>query len=775
MRRTLRSSRAIASLALALAAAACTDGDDGAASTTVATAPPTTTTTTTASPETTTTVATSAPVTAAPTTTMPPPPTTVPGLQAGELAFGLVSGDLAEYQGSIETTLAWSGERAGEALGLSGASTGSTVTSLSGTVRLLALDAAGGLEIIEDFLATDGRVTVGREGEVETMDLTRRQLNDITWPTPPLFVDGKVTGFDGSSNGTPQAFARRVDPLFTASVLGPPLGSGEVDVGVTWSVSVADPIAGLVAIDVAITGEEELAEGGHAFVLEFDGRTDGDPRELGLAEALDLAGSFAILDDIELLVPTGATGSAVLRTADLSGRVVFDPASGAVVTLDTAVAVLIDFTLDDDGDEIVFTVESSATRSLSLTGVATATPFERSSVLDRFRLRPERLAEAAIDAVREFAVSEAPADIGDPIRDRLLDIREDLLAGTAVAMVEGEGGDRVVAVAVTTGGEFRGAPFVAEEVAAFLSTARPRTVTVGGRRAFRVPIESEDWLLYNNETHLFIVVGTGRLAESVMGELAAGSTPYLWRPGDCLDFTDDFGGETPYAPFGLHGLRHCAVDHVYEVIHSEVLPEGPTARFPSDLSERSQSTCGRAFVEFAGGSELQSALSLIRYLPDEDEWAKGARYFACVVYVGGSAGRRTIRDRIDGSDPAISFSLEVGTCLTDLFVVECDAPHDREIVAMFDLPDGPGAPFPDERAVRSTMVEMCNQAFEEFDLGDGPGQVRVFDLTDLFTFWDSGVRRYYCIAIAFGTGGRALEIIGTFAGGWEEAAERVTA
>jgi len=260
-----------------------------------------------------------------------------------------------------------------------------------------------------------------------------------------------------------------------------------------------------------------------------------------------------------------------------------------------------------------------------------------------------------------------------------------------------------------------------------------------------------------------------------MSDLADSADPYLWQRGDCLIFDDGFDDVTPYAPFGLHGLRHCAVGHTYEVIHSEVLPEPAGARFPSDLSDRSEAACGQAFFELSGTTELESALGLIRYLPDENEWANGSRYFACVVYVSGPAGKVSVDGRIDGEDETLRFDLREGTCLFDLFPVDCDDPHNGEIVAAFELADAPGAPMPEARDLADLIAAQCSSSFDAFELGEGLGNVQVFEISDVFGGWDFGARNYYCMVSTFGFNGFRLDITGTFGGGWQEARDRVSA
>jgi hypothetical protein len=674
----------------------------------------------------------------------------------------------------LEATFAWSGAAGAEILALPETATGSTVVAVDGRQRILALSTVGGLEIIEDFTATAGSITVGSSGDIETMEIPRGELRDVIVVAPPLLVDDTLALDDRVPAGTPGAFTRHVDPLFVAGVLGPPLSGGEIDVGDSWSVEASDAFLGQVTIEVRVTDQVTMADGGLAFVLEYEGATSGTATELALDAAFDVATSFASSPEIGRLVASAGARTAVVRTAGLTGQVVFDPSRGAVVSLDSAVRVVLDFVSADDPGPADFTIETGVSRSFVLEGISPATPFEVMSVLDRFEVSPVALAEAPFDQLTSYEISVAPADRAELIVSLLTDRRPDLPAGTAVRTVSADGSAEITAVTVALSGEFRGAPFVAEEVAAILSSSVPRAVSVAGRGAFLVTIDDEDWRLYNDEVYRYIVIGSGVLAGQVLADLVGRPVPYLWQAGDCLDFEDGFDSAAPYAPFGVHGLRHCAADHVYEVIHSEVLAEGASARLPSDLSERSRSACARSFVDFTGATELETAVSLIRYLPDPAEWAKGARYLACVVFVAGPDGPRTVDQRIDGDDAALAFALDVGTCLSDLVAVACTEPHDREIIGLFDLPDGPEAPPPAATELSGTMIDRCAEAFADFELGTGPGDVRVFDVTDMFTFWEFGVRRFYCVAGAFEPFGGALEITGTFGERWREAAERVT-
>ena len=773
MDRGFRARTAAALVTFTVIAAACNGGDTGAPSTTApATVPPTTSpapaTTTTAIPPSSSTPPPNPPVT---TTTMPP------RLDPQVLTLGVEPGVMVSYEGGLESTLAWSGEAAAAVFGEGTVTTGSRVANLTGGRRLLVLPSAAGFEIVEDFTFESGSLTTGSGGDAQSVPLGRSELSDFEPATPVMLVDRSAAPLTSANSGAPGVFTLPADSLSIAAAWGPPLPAQQVDEGDTWTRDFPDDVFGPVTIEAAILGEAPLASDDLAFDIGFSGEPAELPIELDLATAFDLASSFGNAGDLELLIPVGSLGSATIRSAGLTGTMRFDPVRGLPVALDTAITIVLDFGLvvdGTDGEVAEFTLEIGSRRSVALAGVEEAAPFEVDRVLARFSFDPVALAASSFLQLPGYEVTDVTDEEADQVFDAVFDVRRDLIAGSAIARVTGTGGESALAVSITGGGEFRGAPFVAEEVAAFLAATRPRAVDIGGRTAYRVTIEDEEWILYNNETHLFITVGAREAGLQIVSELAAGSTPYLWQEGDCLDFADDFGSETPYAPFGLHGLVHCTTDHVYEVIHSEVLAEGPDARFPGDLSERSQTTCGAAFQRFTGTSELETAVSLIRYLPDEEEWEKGSRYFACVVFVSEPEGRRVLTGRIDGDDPAWAFTLDVGSCLSGLFPVECDDPHDREIFALFDLPDAADAPAPDLDDLQRLITESCEETFQEMELGAGPGTVRTFDITDMFLAWQFGERRYYCLGVVFGPDGFVLDITGTLAGGWQEAVERVT-
>ena len=746
-----------------MVAAACSGDGETSPATTAAGPPPTTQ----PAPPPPATTAAPAPVT----TPAPPAPTTTIAPEPEGLVPGLRAGTVATYSGSAEIRLAWSGAPLGEVYGLGDDPTGRFVTEVTGTQRFLAVEAGDGVEIVEDLIAEAGSVTTTVGETVESVEFTRTELFDVEPLTPPVVLDERWRPAAGVIPNAPSAFVGHFGALATAAAFGPPLTDGAVAVGDAWTYSSQDPFVGTVVVDVAVSQELFGPSGEEQLVLEFSGSARDLPTPLDVFDAFEVMRDVAGSDTPLIEFVSELSDTARVRELGVLGHATIDLASGLVVSLESEQALLVEFPFVDSDD--VLEIEASAARSLTMTGHGPASPFDVSSILDRFAIDPSALAVEATFGLTGYEFVDSDEGQADVVFGRLDDVRSDLFAGVTMFRAIDVAGDEADVISLTLAGELRGAPFIGEEIARFLADGAPRPVVVGGFTVWRAEVDGREWMFYSNETHLFVTIGPRPLSERLIGELAATAQPYLWQPGDCADFTDGFDDATPYAPFGLHGLRHCLVEHSHQVIYSEVLPDAFDAPFPSDLSRRSDETCGRAFHQLTGTSELESALSLIRYLPDREEWEKGFRYLACVVSVRGPDGLVSVEGRIDGRDEAYRLELSQGTCLFDLFPVECDDPHNGEIIGVFVLPDPDGAERPDAAGLQALISDRCRAAFDDFDVVPGPATVGVFDVTDVFTAWEFGARRYYCVAAAFGNDGSRLAVTGTFGDGWEEAAERV--
>ena len=242
---------------------------------------------------------------------------------------------------------------------------------------------------------------------------------------------------------------------------------------------------------------------------------------------------------------------------------------------------------------------------------------------------------------------------------------------------------------------------------------------------------------------------------------------YLWSVGDCVDLGAD--PELPYAPYGLELLTECAAPHTHEVFFTATLDGGPEAPYPAGLNERLFDRCFVEFAEFMGYPAADSTLDLVLYLPDEQEWADGERYHACVVY---EAGTTVVYRPLVGStadDPGSHrWLVSAGACydLVDLPLlpvsdpVPCAERHGLEMIGEAPLaPNGAGYPGRDEAP--GAAAAACDALLSEYSalpVDDLP--VATFALPALLTKgdWDAGSRTVRCFAIA-GTPERGLFLV----------------
>lgn len=97
-------------------------------------------------------------------------------------------------------------------------------------------------------------------------------------------------------------------------------------------------------------------------------------------------------------------------------------------------------------------------------------------------------------------------------------------------------------------------------------------------------------------------------------------------------------------------------------------------------------------------------------------------------------------------------SLAVGECYkrpdNDPRYVEtqsCQAPHGREVVALFDHPAGPGLSFPGLEAIRRDIDPLCGAAAEAYFGGPlDQSPVRTFRIYPSRESWNDGNRRVVC-------------------------------
>jgi hypothetical protein len=388
---------------------------------------------------------------------------------------------------------------------------------------------------------------------------------------------------------------------------------------------------------------------------------------------------------------------------------------------------------------------------------------------DPFDLAEQPLTDLEIPG---FEFTDVDSDFVESVR-----LRVGLFAGVYSASIWDElvsaDGDQVVAFTLYPAGGARGDPSLAMELVEAIGAAgsdfnEPEERSFGGQIAYELAEGSITWLLWANNTHLFIVTGDNDAPAAVMEAVIAETTgtEYLWATGDCLYFDD---GE-PYAPFGRGNVVPCAGPHQWEVTLSEPLPDAPDARFPdAALSERVEAACEEAFFGFTGTLPVDSVLNQISYLPDEAEWEEGDRYFACIV------GRR---DR-QGDSALIAGTLEGegaaaarrrGDCyrrFVDTGAVSCADAHVFEYIGVVEYPGDTAAEYPGAEELEAAFDEACQQLLDDYasDTTVEGAVATGFPLSIGSFAWETGRRQVPCFGFALDEG-IPLEVVGSFSEGW---------
>lgn len=247
---------------------------------------------------------------------------------------------------------------------------------------------------------------------------------------------------------------------------------------------------------------------------------------------------------------------------------------------------------------------------------------------------------------------------------------------------------------------------------------------------------------------------------------------YRWGSGDCFDFgrTGDLA-ELPYAPYGTEALVGCEELHTHEVFHVDVHPESQDDPLPAGFNDRVAEVCSQAFESALGLAWPDSTYSIIRYLPDEQEWADGERYLACVLYRPSQGGTIERLDRpAQDTDPA--WRTTVGACYAgDLGIirqapaVDCDQRHVFEVIADDAHPAPAGDPYPGDDELATFMENLCDEALDNY-AASASAPIGTLPLFFTSAEWELGYRRVVCVAAAT-DGDDVFEVAGSFAGEWE--------
>ncbi len=768
--------RIAVSLALLLMIGACSGENGSDPSTTATTAAGTTATSTSSTASTTSSTSTSTTNSSTTSTTTLPP-----GLDPQVLSFGFAPGVLTKYQATQTTSM--STELSSEPTGVFSRVEGGVVLTSDFGGELWRLVLPGPepdmFEVIWDFRPEEGSVG----GEVE--DLTYREalevesLEHFGGIVAPAVVDPYGTGASLSADAS-WFWPVHGDPLERVAVAPPPTSAGSVDVGDVWTSTLQDPLFGPLRFDSEIIDEVPLL-GGFAFAIEFDGTATEMPVPIErrhMAEVLLVADSdpsaellavLAALDDEE--IEFAVTG------ASLSGRYTFDPVTGRILDIETSFDVEVVLEIGHGEDTLSLMADSSTTLIGQWLDDVVAEGFERVSVLDRYGLDPFRLAAEGLAPLAGYELLEVDEEM---LWWELGIIDETPAVVAAIVYGRYTNGDQDALVFSMVGsGRYRAAPILKQGLAAIWAKAAfsnsPWT-QLGGETVIHLWMQRRtDWLVWANDTHVFVVAAPKPLRNEMMLALIRGQPgSYSWKAGDCLDLTNEFGSEPPWAPLGSLSLRHCAGPHTWEVLAAwEVDGEGD-GLYPQDVDVEVARRCGEEFFSRFEAPPLSQGLQLKVFAPNREEWEMGRRHGACAIAEYGADGIVTREDRLTQGTVLGSYSLEVGDCLkggTYGFVpVSCSVAHRGEIVGIVTHETDDDSP-PDPSQIAIQLLRRCER--EMWDRGQPDYRAGVIPITDMFTGWDHGVRHYYCVASIRDEYQWPVDIKGGFYGDWEFAEEQV--
>ncbi|WP_409332478.1 septum formation family protein [Trujillonella humicola] len=173
-----------------------------------------------------------------------------------------------------------------------------------------------------------------------------------------------------------------------------------------------------------------------------------------------------------------------------------------------------------------------------------------------------------------------------------------------------------------------------------------------------------------------------------------------------------------------------------------------------DLATRIDEFCDLGdVVAYLGGEEPEDPYAYYAvFLPDEEQWAAGARWMRCDVFYGYTRPETApgiLARALTGPDPAAYRVCFTGTP-TDYGVVPCSEPHQAEPTG-FRLADVPeGAPYPDE-PTRQGLVASCAGAVQEYLGGPLPLGYAADVWVDTAEDWESGDEAR-CVIVPAGGG-----------------------
>jgi len=641
---------------------------------------------------------------------------------------------------------------------------------LSGEQRVLFLALTPDVyEAVLDLNFDEGAIAVESGLEEYRQKLTAEDLALSPTILPPVVMTASgqaTTDMPGAPSihqfdGGLEAVLANFGPVFTTEL---------VDEGDTWAIEGDAPLLGSLTGEAQIVDEIETDDG-FAFVIDFAADYEDLPAKLSIEE-LSTANpyGFEALDMILSDLPPGLTSSVDMTASTIRGTITLLPESGLPADLTISSHFAFTVTFEDEMGTTAIDYSIDADASYELTGSRQASSFEAAAVLDQYEPGASYLADIALTPLTYYPIDVPDDEVWTSVATTLGTTPEEAAAGFSALTVIGEDDQRVDVFSLAADGFFRGYPDLAGELVFLWTGSEGRKVTINDATAYRATVDNREWLVWNDGANTFILIGPRDLAEEALGRITdRQGQRYLWQQGDCLDY--DAVENLPYAPYGELGLAHCRTNHGFEVVYSEVLPDGP---YPDDIVQHLRETCGAAFKDYTGVYPLESALDMIRYMPDTAEWDSGSRYLACLVFLADADGPASTQTRLQNAGPENLVEIEVGTCLSINLPVPCSDPHDAEVLSS-GVYDSTSDEPPDYETLVEELGEICDAALETYGPSEGEAEITSSLISDMLFGWDAGIRDYYCVGGAVDEDDFTLAIVGELQGSWKVAPEQFDA
>ena len=411
--------------------------------------------------------------------------------------------------------------------------------------------------------------------------------------------------------------------------------------------------------------------------------------------------------------------------------------------------------ISNDGDQ--GTTPQSTPTTVAPSTIAPPTD-DAGNLLPPQREDPSDVAADVLTPVDGFREVATPPDTAN---DLLISIDgwlpPDIVVGSAEVVYSDDGGTHVAVVSVIPELTWRGDPGFVPELIEVLTGAEPETAAAGVFTAEA----SNGAVLHLWSSGDGFVVASSLDEESSVAYLSAleedRSPNHAWASGDCL-FLDETEN-LPYAPFPRDVVVPCSGAHNAEVLIGFTQGTDGESFDGEAIESQRNYDCDNAYND-AFGDQLTHAPGLVTYMPDEDEWARGDRYLACVVVIERNEGRQLISSAMADRDDLV-FLPDVGACLLEGLpadTVGCSSPHTYQYIgdATVDAdswPDANSTVFDDVCMPLITALESGPGTLEVFPIGLGP-----------YAF-DNGDRTVRCMAFAT-VDGFLVDVLGGFEGAW---------